>query len=113
MSLSLPNLLYGDSITRSRRLVPPVGRGFGPISTQGIGAPGLLPGDCGVFEVLQAIATAVPVLGNLVILETTTDCLDHATFRGLAHVEADKVVAGRGSAVLRGRPVGEFLSLNQ
>ena len=58
VSLSLANLLYGDFITRSRRLVPPVGRGFGPCSTRGIGAPGLLPRDCRVFEVLQAVAPA-------------------------------------------------------
>jgi hypothetical protein len=41
VSLSLANLLYGDSITRSRRLVPPVGRGFGQGPFQGLGAADL------------------------------------------------------------------------
>jgi len=45
VSLSLANLLYGDFITRPRGLVPPVGRDSGPSPSQGLGTPGLLPGD--------------------------------------------------------------------
>jgi hypothetical protein len=45
VSLSLANLLYGNFITRPRGLVPPVGRDSGPSPSQGLGTPGLLPGD--------------------------------------------------------------------
>ena len=58
VSLSLANLLYGDFITRPRGLVSPMGRDSGQNPSQGPGAPGLLPGDYRVFEVLQGVTPA-------------------------------------------------------